>query len=133
VGQLNHDHTAAAELAFDFVVEVVGQFWRERVSRRWNLAVRALVALDFAGLRLTEQGMAGGLLSIAHTSEKAIGGQLGSAVSTMRAPFEVLVDSISGTVVELAQTVGAQDLVVGRGAALASMGRSPRTGRVTLS
>ena len=112
LGQVDDAHAAAAQLAEDLVIGVVGQSRGQRAGRRRCRGRRAAGQHRQAGERGDDRG--GGIgpaLGVAEPAEEAVGGDRGDAVPAVRALLQVLVDRFGRGVVELAQAVGTQGLV----------------------
>ena len=112
VGEVDHAHPAAPQLADDLIVGVVDQLGRQRVDRRGrNDWARGAFGRRCSGRRPT-----GGRLvrldpGLLEPSQEIVGRELGNPPLAGIAPFQVLAHRLGRDVVELAQAIGLQDRV----------------------
>ncbi len=112
LGQVDHAHPAAPQLADDLIVGVVGQARGDRMSRRRSGPGHAPVdhreAVDGGDRGIPRAGPDPG---VAEPAEEAVGRRLGDAAAAVRALLKMQPYGSGRGVIEPAEAVGVQDLV----------------------
>ena len=108
LGEVDHAHPAAAQLAEDLVVGVVGQARGQGVGRgrRRRRPGRRRASTGRRAEETDRAADSGRRLGVAEPAEEAVGRQLGDPAPAVGARLQVLVDRLGRGVVELAQAVG---------------------------
>ena len=109
-GHVNHAHAAAPQLAENLIIRVVGERRRHCAGgRRCRSACGEHQTVERRNDRV---GVIGLRLGIAETSQKGVRRQRGRAGTTGAAHFQMLVDRCRRAIVEFAETVRSQRLIV---------------------